>query len=223
MTTDDGVMDDPHTRLLSSGEPLNLSQVTRIAMRAMQHDFVPFQSVFTGKEDGTCQCGELRISPLHPNEVAELIHVRRRKLRVESPLTQDVTFVVLVEYEFDKDQYGGTHNVVGKVLTEQGWREFQPYETLGPDLPYISGLDMVTQARQQEAMEMMADKLSAILCSDSSASDIQDESHGSQDGNDGPHNVVSHDPPVPTQGPDQTPGTTPADNTNNQGKDTANG
>lgn len=217
--SDDGVMDDPHVRLLSSGEPINLDQVTRIAMRIMQHDFVPYRSVFTGKEDGTCQCGELRISPLHPNETPQMVHLKRRKLRVESPLTRDVTFVVLVEYEFDKDQYGGTHNVVGRVLTEQGWREFQPYEVLGPDLPYISGLDMVTQARQEQVLEAWTDKLIDLLA----ASDIQDESHSSQDGHDGPDDIVSHDPPVPTQGPDQTPEATPADTTNNQGKDTANG
>lgn len=55
------------------------------------------------------------------------------------PVNQDIHLLLLKRYEWDD---ADPPNGRGFVLTNNGWREFQPFDMLDNDLPSISGLDM---------------------------------------------------------------------------------
>lgn len=123
--------------------------------------------------------------------------------------------MVLVEYTWEQNSAGQVRNTVGRVLTESGWREFESYAMMAPDMPTISGLDMVRQMALDKKLEQWERWIASMIDFGNQselAQQEQQEHQNPQDDEDGGQRIVSHDRPVPTPVPDETPEATPADN-----------
>jgi hypothetical protein len=151
----------------------------------------------------------------------------QRKFNTGQPFNQDRTVFHLTEYTWEQNEQGEVRNQVAKVLTEDGWYEFQPFEVIPTDrLPHINGLDMVRQSVVANKLKQFEQWITAMIDfgnASGSPKDEQDQGHDGEYSQDGPHNVISHDRSVPTTGADETPEGTPADTTNNMKGHSANG
>lgn len=101
------------------------------------------------------------------------IHRTRRDLRIDCPIGQDRTFVILVEYHWEEDDGGNVIQDSGwqQVLTVNGWVEFKPWECWSLDgesgPPFISGTDLAHFKNAREAiLKSLKDALTPTIYRD---------------------------------------------------------
>lgn len=145
-------------------KPISLNTVTELVKHYYQHDFVPYRGLFSGKVLSVCECGQPRVSIFHPKETSTIVgHKTQRKFNIERPVNQDGAYLILIQYDWDEDDNGVISNTVAKVLTVSGWREFEPYEVMGPDLPFISGMDQTQQHALGIKMDEFEDRIRELI------------------------------------------------------------
>lgn len=92
--------------------------------------------------------------------------MKRRMFRVAWPPNQDVAIFVLTEYEYYLDEQGEIDQdrpQISRVLTEDGWKVFQSYEVMPPNMPHIDGIDMARQGTMKRELDKFIQQLNDLI------------------------------------------------------------
>ncbi len=86
--------------------------------------------------------------------------MKRRRFDIYTHIGEDAKSLAFIEYEWDEHEPG---EVTARVLTEEGWKEFKPYEMLPGPLPKITGRDMVLAERVDKKLAEFEAKINNWL------------------------------------------------------------
>lgn len=132
-------------------------------------------------------------------------HVQQRRFRTFRPPERDCIILILTEYDYWQDERGNRFQVVARVLTTDGWQEYNPDHPLSiPNLPFINGIDMVRGDWLDKKLADYTVFISSMLDLESSGNQ-EDQGDDAEDSQQSPNDVISHhDRSVPTPGQNET-------------------